>query len=335
MNFPQEGIAKELYARFENHFSGHMPVVSMELLGAGVHWHIMLRTSNRMAVVHCFDTEYLFQFLGENDVKATARTKDPDMVLRSVDDWIVGHTLEILYGRYDFVDVTKRAFARLKQQLMETAPELEGVDFKYNIHDGEYFNFDLEHGDRSCSCERWRDYARPKFSFAWEECKLFEVEHDSIAEIALAIKAWMIDQVPPSYLETHFPWIDIGELARFYERGEGIKGEFLASWDKMGEFYGEWMNEYMDADKVLVLMGLLREKGYDEKLRVGQSLSTLMLSRSRRHGLRPEQKFVAISFPEEGMVIHDLEGNEVAYGKIELVPELFGLLDELIREEID
>ena len=335
MNFPEEGIAKEMHARLEAHFSRHESGVGMEVMGAGVHWHIMVRTSNRMAVIHCFDTEYLFQLLGENEVEATARTKDPDLVVNCVGDWIASHSLNSLYDRYDFVDRTKRAFALLKKQLMDAAPELGEVAFKNQIHDGEYFNFDLEHGDRSCACESWRKASGPKFSFAWEGCKLFEAEHDSIAEMALAIKLWLVDQVPPSHFETHFPWIDIGELARYYERGEGLKGEFLASWDKMEEFYGKWMREYMDVDPVRELMATLREKGYDEQLRAGQSLSTLILSRSRRHGMRPEQKFVAISFPDEGMVVQDLAGNEVAYGEVEVVPELLRLLDELVEEEID
>ena len=335
MRFPEEGIARELYARLELHIYDGDPLTELQIQGAGVHWDCTLTSNGRRVVTHCFNGVYLLLFGEGERVDFTGRTKDLDLVEAAIIDWTTGHPLETLYHRYGFIDRDKRAFAVLKEELERAAPDLAKVSWEYDIHDGEYFGFEMVHGDRGCSCVSWRDESRRRFSFAWDECRLFEAGHGSIHELGLAIKAWLIDRVQPSTLETQFPWIDIGELARYYERGEPVKGEFLASWDHMEGFYRESMKGYMEIDPVLDLMKDLREKGYDETLRAGQSLSTLMLSRSRRHGLRPEQKFIAISFPEKGMVIEDSKGNEKAYDQVEVVPELLELLDELVRAEID
>ena len=83
--------------------------------------------------------------------------------------------------------------------------------------------------------------------------------------------------------------------SRFYEQGRGIEGEFIGSWCSVERFY-----QSVQADPfalpVLNLISQLRAAGYERTLRAGTSLFSLVLSRSRRHGLRRGQAFIAFFF---------------------------------------
>jgi hypothetical protein len=57
---------------------------------------------------------------------------------------------------------------------------------------------------------------------------------------------------------------------------EKIRKEFLDSWDRMESFFEKH-------HKILELIRNLREFKYDEHLRAGQSMHSLILTRSRMH----------------------------------------------------
>ena len=100
----------------------------------------------------------------------------------------------------------------------------------------------------------------------------------------------------PSQLKLDFPWLDVGKVAMAYEEGRGIEGEFIQSWAEMEIFFA---NTDV-ADIALPFIREIRQHGYDKTLRAGQSMWTLVLSRSRRHGLRGNQPLVAFSFSKDG-----------------------------------
>ncbi len=87
--------------------------------------------------------------------------------------------------------------------------------------------------------------------------------------------------------------------------------------------------------RVLQFIAQLRGAGYDRKLRAGQSLDMFVVSRSRRHGLRPDQPRVVFCFHNDGMDV--LEGNEleVRGTDISLSAPVQAVLARLLSREID
>ncbi len=159
--------------------------------------------------------------------------------------------------------------------------------------------------------------------------------------------AWKIPNTNPQRYVFNFPtkikwrnpseydWIEVGQLAKYYEYGEGLKGEFIESWNSIERFY-ERINKKF-TPKILNLIRQLRQKGFDERLRAGQSLYTFMLSRSRRHGLTQEQNFIALKFKvdKDEMIVTDKENNELLVDKVELSYKLEQLFEDLAKEEIN
>lgn len=122
---------------------------------------------------------------------------------------------------------------------------------------------------------------------------------------------------------------------------QDLKDRFRASWDRIEQFYDELLSHkgWEWVRPITELITDLRQRDYDRLFRAGQSVWILMLSRSREHGLRPEQHFVAIN-PQRngGMVVeyYTPEGKEaMEIGRIEFCQELHHLLTRLMEQGID
>src|SRR6266851_9835805 len=98
-----------------------------------------------------------------------------------------------------------------------------------------------------------------------------------------------------------------------------IEEAFMASWDRIERFYvrtffwrtpladidpsevktladsTEYKSRYEKLKPRLGLIAEMRKQGYDRQLRAGSSLSSLVLSRSREFGLRPDQAMLRIT----------------------------------------
>jgi hypothetical protein len=74
-----------------------------------------------------------------------------------------------------------------------------------------------------------------------------------------------------------------------------LEREFIQSWDQVQQFYRSHYNSRLQGI-VLLFIAVLRKAGYDRKLRAGQSMYSLILSRSRRSGLCAKQSFVRFEF---------------------------------------
>lgn len=112
-----------------------------------------------------------------------------------------------------------------------------------------------------------------------------------------------------------------------------VEGEFLCSWDWIQEFYSADLKDWTFSGAMLRLLTELRLAGYDRRLRAGQSMYTLVLSRSRRHGLRAEQPFLAVVIHEKGVTVHFGEERR-EMPRASLSPELKEFLDRLAAEPI-
>jgi hypothetical protein len=121
-----------------------------------------------------------------------------------------------------------------------------------------------------------------------------------------------------------------------------IEDEFSKSWDWMERFY-EGMDAYPNTEwlkkDMLPLIAELRVQGYDRQLRAGQQLTTFVLSRSRKHGLRVEQPKLSITLKQDaGMTVSYRDSDGTSKTEIEsnmLTLELETLLTRLMAHPID
>ena len=122
-----------------------------------------------------------------------------------------------------------------------------------------------------------------------------------------------------------------------------IKQEFVMSWDSTENFFINH-SPYKDKDStesMLWLMEELRKRGYDKKLRAGMALYSLKMSRSKKHGLRTDQPFLAIHVLPDRRFEYTFKGRidsrifSQRTGKSEIFQEINDLLIELVTSEID
>lgn len=111
--------------------------------------------------------------------------------------------------------------------------------------------------------------------------------------------------------------------------------DFIQSWERMEEFFGWMLARVPWKDRVLQFIAELRQAGYDRKLRAGQTIDIFIVSRSRHHGLRPDQSRVAFYFHKDGMDV--VEGHELQLRRpdFSLSAPVRAVLDRLVSRDID
>ncbi len=138
------------------------------------------------------------------------------------------------------------------------------------------------------------------------------------------------------------------ERAASGEGARSIEDDFRASWNEVEASYPLILSRrehepgHLLADLVIAFIREMRQAGYDAKLRAGISLWWLLLSRSRRHGLRYFQPYLHFHFGRGVTVFFYRYGEsqyvprpEVTLPEIEFTPEVDRLLQQLAAHEID
>jgi hypothetical protein len=123
---------------------------------------------------------------------------------------------------------------------------------------------------------------------------------------------------------------------------ENVQLDFQQSWDYIEAFYREELlttRHWQWTRPIVHLLRELRDAGYDQVLRAGQSMHNLGLSRSRKHGLRDDQPSVWIELSPNGTMrvttqIRWDQQHEVLLPEIRLSRQLVEILDNLKREPI-
>lgn len=115
---------------------------------------------------------------------------------------------------------------------------------------------------------------------------------------------------------------------------------FSKSWDQIVQYYEEFNQDYEFIKyPMLALIDELRQAGWDQVFRAGQAMFALMLSRSKRHGLRLEQPFLRIHIELNGeMFLQYFEPPdrlELRCDKVAITPELNDLLERLKAHPLD
>lgn len=338
MKFIEESHARELHRDLRNAFANAMPEIIVALKGAGVHWDCTVKRGERECCIHCFDVkgpEYLTSFDQQKGPRATGRTSSKSETIAAANLWIEGCDVSQLYGRFQFVDQQKRSLSSIESMVVAVCPELNRVtrELKHQVCD--LYELWFQEKERSCRISYYGKNLNPDAVFHWDESRIFAVQTGDFNQLAPILKRWLCDHVIPSELQKEYPSLEMGKVARYYEEGRSIEGEFIESWDRIERFYEE-MN-VPPAEAIRTLVKTMREKGYDRTLRAGQSLYTLILARSRRHGLRDGQPNIAFQFSAKGMNVcpKNLVGAEVAVSDFVLTDAVELQLQKLAAVTID
>ncbi len=189
----------------------------------------------------------------------------------------------------------------LQSELNKNYNELLDIDSnKITIKPDFMFESNIEFKDKDRSCKIYPLFFNeiPKYVFEWDDCPIFEISSTDIKKQGKIIMDWVLEKSMPSKIQTRFPEIELNELAKYYENGEGIKGEFIESWNVLEKCYNQWLLiEPCEQDKDAIrLIKEMRNFKLDELFRVGTQLSVFILSRSRRHGIDENSPQIRISF---------------------------------------
>lgn len=332
MKFVQESYGRELHRELTSVLCDGARDVNVALAGAGVHWTCTITRGDRRCSVHCFDVkgaEYLTGFEHQQEQRAMGRTSSMADTVAAVRNWIAGHEVVQMHKQFGFIDQQKRSLESIAAKAIIVCPDLAQTERELLNTACDLHELWIRHGDRSCRIYFYGKNIHPEAIFHWDECRLFAFQAADLEQLALILKLWVCDRVTPSQLQKNFPWIEMGKAARYYEEGRGIEGEFIESWDRIEKFYAD-MN-FPPAAAIRSLVATIRKRGYDRTLRAGQSMYTLVLSRSRRHGLKQGQAHMAFHFRENGMEIKlQTEGEtSIELPAIALTEEVATLLKRL------
>jgi hypothetical protein len=203
----------------------------------------------------------------------------------AVAQWLQGVHLDRLYDQFAFIDKAKRYLIEMEESVRHEISCLgDSVQVELKEDRGVWYWLWFRSEKRSAMVDGHFKMAK----FFWDDCLLFQFEVRNYADFVPVVNRWLCENALPSSMRSDFPWLEIGELADYYEAGNPVEGEFLQSWDETEAWVnGQYFPRGTGAPK---LIAELRAAGYDRKLRAGTEHGRgPIFSRSRRHGLRSGQ----------------------------------------------
>lgn len=361
MTQKEEIYARQFYQELKNEFWGRQNPISkflglkanetksdiaITLKEAGTQSVCNITKETRQCSIHCFSNDWNdLKYIGpefyttyiENEKPiANGRTFDKLRTMDAIKNWLQNKTLDELYAKFEFIDEKKRQLETLRAAINKLSPQLATIS-QNAVAEESFSSYSLwfSNDNRSCRIYYYGYEPNPRYIFKWDDCIIFETSSSYIKKLCTLITKWVFDKAMPSTLKVEFPEIEFGKLAEYYEKGNGTEGEFILSWDDIENFYRE-----MDLDKkneILQLIKEMRAKGFEKTLRAGQLLYTLVLSRSRRHGLRANQDNISFSFNfiESAMEVRTRKGQKITFDKIEYNDTIENLLKTIELESID
>ncbi|MCK8482296.1 hypothetical protein [Psychroserpens algicola] len=232
----------------------------------------------------------------------------------------------------------------LQSQLLKTNNELHEIQInKITIVTdfGNESHIELKNKERGCKIYPFYFSEIPKYVFEWDECPIFEISSTDIKKQGEIIIKWVLKRTMPSKIQALFPEIELGELSKYYEKGEGIKGEFIESWDLTEEtstnLFSVDSNQYHSEKDAIRLIKEMRNIKLDELLRIGTRLSDFILSRARRHILNENTPHIGIVFlgNNQMKVYSNLnDKNTVLECEVKYEGYLERMVKELLKEKI-
>ncbi len=336
--------AKSLYDSLTQEIVPLFPGIVFSQKSADLSWSCELTHGKRTCNVLCFWMNrplYQIRYDENKQIHVWGSTYHKSEILLSIKKWLQGEELQTLYEEFEFIDEQKRALGAIQSLVIGLHPEItNNVNSQLlNRWGGDNYELFYQAQDRSCKITYFGDKNVANAHFLWDETDLFQFQTGQFEQMALVIIRWLIDRSMPTEIEKEFPWIDTGELAKYYERGQKIEGENIRSWDEIEVFFSKWSSDYLPVTEILEFIAQMRKRGYDRTLRAGQSLALFIVSRSRRHGLREDQPRITFAFSIKtgGLSMHiKIDGEEtLTFPKIEYTPEIDAHLKRLVACNID
>ncbi|KAF9658921.1 hypothetical protein ABHQ57_00495 [Tenacibaculum sp. ZH5_bin.1] len=201
---------------------------------------------------------------------------------------------------------------------------------------GNESHIELKEKERGCKVYPFYFSEIPIYVFEWDDCPIFQTSNTDVKRQVEIIKSWVLKKTKPSEIQTQFPEIELNKLAKYYEKGEGVKGEFIESWNETEETFFNSIEYHIDKESIRLIKEM-RVKGLNESLRIGVRLSWLILSRARRHFINENIPHIGIYFlGNNQMKIYSNLNDKTKELEVEVKYEgyLERLVKELLKEEI-
>jgi hypothetical protein len=343
MNHPEEVTARDLQQVMIAQFATS-PGTCVELAGGGLHWECSARRGDRTCFVGCLPSdgpEHLIEFRGAFGAEAAGRTRSSREAAESAALWLDCERVEDLREQFVFVDRDKRKLAAIEAEAIARHPELDrSATHCLRQISYDYYDLMFTLRDRSCLISLNGKEEVPNTVFFWDDCGMIQTRTNDVAGLAVLLGRWLCDLAMPSELARESPDLELTPVAGYYEQGRPVEGEFLVSWDQIERYYeGFSRPSFVDCGPILSLVAEIRQAGFDRTLRAGQSLISLCVSRSRRHGLRQGQPSVSFNFDlESGSMTVTCNGpirEEFVVPRIALEARVEWALNRLALEPID
>ena len=326
----------------KSYISNKELIIKSRLEGAGVHWNCICESGNAKVSIYSSDKsnikdnkgnseEFIVSFFLGNSEISCGRSYNRKKVIESVENWVLNKSKFELHNNFPFVDKGLRMIKELEENWLIKHPNLENTNRVIDNHGSGIIRFEINNDKRACWFTTTGENKELSIGFSIDKCMLFESQAEN-NEIAEVLNRFLIEKENLSSLSKEFNWIISNDLVKAYENGNGIEGEFIESWNSIVRFYKEINEDYIN--DVLTFISDLRSKGFEKTLRAGQSLYTFILSKSRRHGLTENQKYLAFSFQKDKMIIRNNKNEEMNFNKIELNSEIENLLNKLNQQPI-
>ena len=320
------------------------PTADIGTEGENRYWFVVAGAGPRSVRVHCQrgvmvcgrggyeavdGPDYSVAFRSDDEAVHWLRTESVAEAADAIAAWLLGRDEDAFLAGHPRVDRQSRGLDALREQIRTKA----GRDVRLDASRS-FARLECAEGPRSCRVQFLGRDETPTAELRWDDAVLATLEAGP--DFAAVADDWL-DGMSPSRMRPAHPNVPFLPLADFYEQGRRAEGEFSQSWTAMETFVRQ---DGFPAAAAGVLAEL-RRRGYDRRLRAGQSLWSILLSRSRRHGMRPDHTFVGLSFDETAVTVHvprpfrDGGPKRWAGTPEAVMPGLCGLLDRLCGLPID
>jgi hypothetical protein len=345
MSFPQEGFARDVHRELIDQLASS-PATRIEIAGIGIAWRCLARRGDRSCSVTCFHSEgpeYLIEFQDVFGPEAAGRTRSSREAAESAALWLDCERVEDLREQFAFVDRRKRKLWAIEAAAIARHPELDQVATHSLLHMSyDYYDLTFTLQDRDCWIALNSDEDTPVAVFSWDNCGMIRTRTGDAVRLSSMLGQWLLDSAMPSEMAREFPELEIMPEASHYEQGRPVEGEFLKSWDEIERYYENFAlswHPYYQCGPIVALIAEIRRAGFDRTLRAGQSLLSFCVSRSRRHGLRPDQPSVNFDFDLESdsmtVTCNGPSREKFSVPRIALEARVEWVLNRLALEPID
>lgn len=339
--YPEEIYANKLHERLQKETFVSELDAKVTVLGTGVHWQCVVSRNDVLSEIHCFNEgvygpQYLTFFKSKGEKDAVLRTNSVEETVSSVSTWLYYSDIKTLYQRHPTVDESKRNLTYLYQVIESLDPILtKETEHKLFSSGDDFCDLRFLHENRCCVISAADHFENHLVLFQEDEVQICSFREQAPEIIAQALKFWLAERYSPSMFGREFESLVFSEVAIYYEIGRPIIGEFIQSWNSTERFFLN--NRSLESGQAYVLLTKIRTAGYDRTLRAGQSLMTLILSRSRRHGLQKGQPRIYLDFRNNEIIVRysflEEEAQEIKfsyYSSKEPPSELINILDKLV-----